>query len=263
MKHKLTVLVHVGLILCFGTALVFAQDAKPKSQLFIIHEDIVKPSMVGQYEKASKNFIEKMKEHNITSMSYGAASSEDLRYLYVTPIANMAELDNNPEKEMAEKMGEDAMKAMFAQFANCYDSHKNFLVRKLNDLSYQPETNGTEAGEMNFIHWNFYHVQPGKEDEARAIAKEWNTLYASKNVQTGYNLYVGGIGVDMPLFVTTQRAKNGVDYQNQEAKITELLGEEGKALTEKTMAITRKFESRNGWARPDLSYYPNSEVSAK
>jgi len=263
MRKRLFFLVALCFTAGLHTNLAYGQEDKTKNQLFIIHEDVVKPSMVAQYEKAASDLVAKLKEHNIASFNYGAASTTDLHYLYVTPIKNMAELDINAEEEIIEKMGKDATRAMWEQFANCYDSHKNFLVTRLTDLSYQPESADNDGEQKNFIHWDYYHVQPGKGDEARSLSKEWRDLYASNNVAMGYNLYVGGIGTDMPLFVTTQRAKNAADFQMQSAKTAELLGDAGKDLNQRTMAITLRFESRDGWARPDLSYTPATKMTAK
>lgn len=263
MRGKSFIIYVLCCIFMFSANLVFAQEEKPKNQMLIVHEDIVKPSMVTQYEKAARNLVDNLTKHGITSFNYFAAVSEDLHYLYVSPIEKMADLDKNPEKEIVEKMGEEATKAMWKQFDNCYDTHKDFIVTRLTALSYQPENYAAEAENMNFIHWNFYSIIPGKESEARAVAKEWRALYESKNVPTGYNLYIGGLGTDMPLYVTTERARDAEHYQAMQKKVMELLGEEGKKLNARTMALTNRLESKDGWARPDLSYTPNPELSAK
>ena len=118
--------------------------------------------------------------------------------------------------------------------------------------------------EGNFRHWDFYHINPDKEDEASAIGKEWHALYASKNISTAYRVYKGGLGTEMPTYVVVVSAKNAADYAAQNQKIMEMLGEEGKALNEKTMTITNSFRSVNGWFRPDLSYLPQTdEMTAK
>ena len=60
-----------------------------------------------------------------------------------------------------------------------------------------------------------------------------------------------------------QSAKNAADFESKNAKVNELLGEEAQELMQRTMAITRKFETKTGWMRPDLSYMPSEEMTAK
>jgi len=246
------------------TSGLFAQNEMAKESLFIIHEDIVKPAMVGEYESASKELAAKLKEHNIQELNYNAASRDDFHYIYVSKIENMAELDSNPWKTFEEKMGKDKVEALWNRFDKCYDSHKNFIVRRLDDLSHMPASITANISNLNFRHWDFYYIQPEKREEARKIAKEWKTLYESKNIQDdGYRLSFGDLGTDMPVYVTVQFAKDAADFNAKNMKTDQALGEEGKALMQRTMALTRKFESVDGWARPDLSYVPQEAMTAK
>ena len=45
-----------GVLIFFITALSFGQE-EPKDQLFSVHQDNIKPSMVGQYEEAAMGLI--------------------------------------------------------------------------------------------------------------------------------------------------------------------------------------------------------------
>ncbi len=235
---------------------------KPTKQLFSIHTDFVKPSMIGQYEMAIKEFKAKLTEHNVNTISYFSAVTDDNQYFHVSPIKNMAELDADPLKEMSKAMGEEAMAAMWKNFDNCYDVHKNFLATLQYELSYSPESVMKMAKDNTFRHWDFYYVIPGKDDEARAISKEWKALYAKNNIDRGYYLYTGGMGMEMPVYVVLQVAKDLADFAAYQNKVNETLGEAAQKLMQKTMAITRKLESKNGWARPDLSYLPEMKDTA-
>lgn len=263
MRHKVFILLLVGLVFNLGAFSILAQEEEPKSQLFFIHEDVVKPSMVSQYEEAVKGVVAKLKENNMTSLSHTVAMSEDFHYSYIYQIENMAALDANPWKELKKKIGEEAMEAMWKGYEGTYSKHKSFLARLQPSLSYTPETTSEESEAMNFRHWSFYYVNPDKGDEAREISKEWVALFTSKKIPTGYRMYTGGIGTEVPLYIVVQWAKNAAEFYAQNAKNNELLGEEGQALSEKTMAITKKFKQKDGWIRPDLSYRPEEEMTAK
>ena len=263
MREKILIVVVVGLLVNLFALNVYAQEEESQSQLFVIHEDVVKPSMVGKFEEARKGLLAKLKEHNMTSMSYRVAVTDDFHYMMISEIENMAALDKNPWQELREKMGDEESRAMAKWNDETYDMHHSYLVRLQHNLSYTPENAGENSEEMNFRHWSFYYINPDKAEEAKEIAKEWHTLFASKKIPTGYRIYTGGMGTEVPLYVVVQWAKNAAEFQAQDAKTNELLGEEGKELSQRTFAITRKFETKTGWMRPDLSYMPSEEMTAK
>ena len=263
MKGKILILVVVGLLVNLCALNVYAQEEESQSQLFRIHEDVVKPSMVAKYEEARKGVLAKLKENNMTSISYLVAVTDDFHYLTISEIENMAALDTNPWQELREKMGDEEMKAMWDGFDGTEDMHHTYLARLRPDLSYTPENAGGNSEGMNFRHWDWYYIELGKRAEAREIAKEWHDLYTKKNIPSGYRIYTGGLGTEIPLYVVVQSAKNAADFEAKNAKVNELLGEDAQDLMQRTMAITRKFETKTGWMRPELSYMPSEEVTAK
>lgn len=265
MKGKILILVVVGLLVNLCGLNVYAQEEESQSQLFRIHEDVVKPSMVNKFEEARKGLLAKLMENNITSMSYRVAVTDDFHYMMVSEIENMAALDKNPWQELREKMGDEESRAMAKWNDGTYDMHHTYLARLQHNLSYTPENAGENSEEMNFRHWSFYYINPDKAEEAREIAKEWHDLYTKKNIPSGYGyrIYTGGIGTEVPLYVVVQSAKNAADFEARNAKVNELLGEDAQELMQRTMAITRKFDTKTGLMRPDLSYMPETEEMTK
>ncbi|GAL70926.1 hypothetical protein [Jejuia pallidilutea] len=86
MKHIKPILAFI-VIVCFSVQ-VYAQQA------YLVHQDNVKPSKLMQYEKIAKEFHEAALEHQ-PNTTWVTASSNDFKYFYITPIKNMAELDEN------------------------------------------------------------------------------------------------------------------------------------------------------------------------
>ncbi|MFQ6113666.1 MAG: hypothetical protein ACE5NG_06195 [bacterium] len=267
MRSKLLIVLMVGLVLNLGAFNILAQEEKPKSQLFIIHEDVVKPSMVSEYEAATKEFVAKLAEHQMTGSSYyyTAFVDNDFHYYYVTPVENLAAIDNMEKdwNEFVKKVGEENWTAMLQKFAAPLESHKVWMTRLMPELSYVPENPRLKSEEMPFYHWDFYYAKSGMAKTGEDIAKEWKAVYESNNIADGFNVYRGDIGADLNLFIVAQRGNNPADYYSQQAKIMEMLGEPGKELAARTMEGVRKFESKTGWLRPDLSYWPKEEVTAK
>ena len=85
-----------------------------QAKRYNVHVDYVKPSKIGEYEKIAKEFNDASKKHNIQT-SWLAVATSDLRYMYVSPIENFADLDKRPMADMAKAMG-DSFGNMFEQF---------------------------------------------------------------------------------------------------------------------------------------------------
>ncbi|MFQ5651747.1 MAG: hypothetical protein ACE5IY_17555 [bacterium] len=263
MRKTTLILSCVGILMFMWSVGAVGQEDESNSRLFVIHEDVVMPARVAEYEQAIKTVLVKLNELKMTSLRHVVTVSEDFHYAYIAEIDNMAALDNDPWDELEKKMGKEAWDEMWKGYDNTYAMHHDFLARLRPNLSYDPKNASMGSEEMTFRHWDYYYVDPDEGDTAREIAKEWKALYESKGVPTGYRLYTGGLGTEVPLYVVVQWASNAAEYEAQNAKALEMLGEEGQALMQRTLAISRRVESKNGWLRPDLSYMPPEEITAK
>ena len=121
------------------TLAAFTMSAQDSGfSMFWVHEDPVHPSKVSTYEEAAKELVENMKKYNVQGTSWISVNLSDFRYLYVTPIENMAALDSNGMAPLFEGMGQEAASAMFAKMNGCYDRHSDYILYLVNGLSYQP-----------------------------------------------------------------------------------------------------------------------------
>ena len=232
-----------------------AQEKVPDREMFLFHEDVIFPYMQEKYEKASKDFTEMMKEANVEG-SYRLIQLEHFTYNYITPVKDYDGLSKymGMRTETMDKIGKDKVDETMSGFDGCYASHKNFLMTLRNDLSYKPAYGLSSDEGLNFRHVDYLNLIPGKEDEAEELLKEYKALYGSKNIEEGYRVYFGGLGTDMPLVIFVQPAKGRTDWSTLSDRQDEQLGEEGSKLLDKFMAITQKFEHKNGVMRPDLGY---------
>ena len=69
------------------------QAAAP--QLFVLHQEMARPSMTQQYEATMKEFIGMVRQHHqaLPTVQFIAMAGEDFLYTYITPIENYATLD--------------------------------------------------------------------------------------------------------------------------------------------------------------------------
>ncbi len=235
---------------------MYAQEEK-KSQMYLVHEDQVKPSMLTQYEKASKLFADKMKEHDIQSTSWLSSVTDDFRYMYVTPIESMADLDDNDwVDELSEKMGADAFGEMMSEFSPCYDRHGNYVISMDKELTYMPDgiTQTTEG--KNFRKFFYIYHSPENSKAMRSAMKGVKDLFASKNSTSHYRVYSSGFGTMDTYYLVAISAKDPISMEQQSAANDKLLGEDAKPVFGKVMGLATRFVEYTGNIRPDLSYKP-------
>ena len=67
----------VASILFLSQCIANAQEQDDKSQAYSIHEDHVKPSMVSEYEKSTKELVANCEKHNVQSTKWITTSTED------------------------------------------------------------------------------------------------------------------------------------------------------------------------------------------
>jgi hypothetical protein len=136
------------------------------------------------------------------------------------------------------------------------DHVRESIVSLAPELSYTSATPRLKPEEAKYFHFDIYYVMPGRETDADALAKEFVALFKAKNMPNGYRLFKSEMGPDMPAIIVEVGAKDAADYYAQETSNRTTLGAEGQALFAKAFALTRRFETRSGWLRPDLSVMP-------
>ena len=113
-----------------------AQASTPQS--YWVHEDVVKPAMLTEYETTCKELTANMKKHNIQELNVIVTQTTDNRYLWVSPINTMADIDRPVFKTLSEKMGADNMKALFDNMNKAYDIEHDYIIQMDKELSYMP-----------------------------------------------------------------------------------------------------------------------------
>ena len=132
--RKLTVLCTLLFIAVMGS--LMAQNENSKA--YWVHEDVVKPSMIGQYESICKELTDNMKKYNIQEFNVIVSNTSDNRYLWVSPISGMADIEKPLFKTLSEKMGAEKMDDLFNRMDKCYDIEQNYVIHLDKELSYMP-----------------------------------------------------------------------------------------------------------------------------
>jgi hypothetical protein len=149
---------------------------------------------------------------------------------------------------------------LMKSYEGTFDYYIARVIRFLPELSYAPKLPTPKPEEGEFMSWGFASVEFGKGKEFRDVLKEWVALYDSNKIPTGWNTFVGVMGVEAPLFLWAERAKSAAQYYADDEKAMKTIGEaKVTELYSKTVALCRKFESKTGQARPDLSNKPKGK----
>lgn len=256
----------VSLCLLFVPLVVSAQaqaqaQAPPQPQMFVVHEEVARPSMLAQYESSTRDLVSALTEKKADPTLYGwsAFMTPDFHYLYVLPIANWSGMDTLMQGWM--NMGQTVGKERWAELSRrngaAMASYSEFVVMRRPDLSYVPATPRLKPSEVNFVHWSFYYLDPAHpQEEVDQVARDYAALFRSKNVPDPFTVYQGINGTDLPYFVVSTPAKSAADYYAENERVESLLGADERPLAARALAATRRFNVREGTLRLDLMTQP-------
>ncbi|WP_033958651.1 hypothetical protein [Psychroserpens jangbogonensis] len=250
-KQFLKLLVVVTLFCNFA----YAQDEEPT--MYNVHTDFVNFDKLAQYEQVAKELKDNCIKHGVKNMSWLTVSTEDGRYMYVSQVDNMAELDTNVMAELREKMGKEAVGAMLNKMDECYDAHGNEIVHYLPGLSYNPEGYSREG--MNEREYHFLYYSPKNGGALGDAIEKIKELFTAKGVKNGYNVYHSGFGSDESYFMVAVAGKSALHIAQTGEDNDVLLGEGKDAVFFEMIQLTSKYDQVNGTIRPDLSYSPTKE----
>ncbi len=233
-------------LLCFTVHFSQAQ------QRYQIHEDNVRPSMVGEYEKTSKEFLDACKQYN-PKTSWSLATSSDFKYSWISPMENFAELDERPFTEMAKAMGDD-WKNIFSNFDKCYDSHRDYILTLSESLTFMPE--GSEAAQegQNHRHWYYLYYTPENAAKLYDAMKGVKDMFVNKNSKLYYRIYRSGFGSPESYYLVAISSNDEIDAATSGKANEAVLGDERKAVFGNMMHYISRFEELTGDMRPDLAY---------
>ncbi|WP_191860923.1 hypothetical protein [Hanstruepera ponticola] len=242
------------LVLC-ALFSVSAQDSQPT--MFTVHTDNVKFDKMMQYEEAAKELKSNFEKHNIKNVSWTALSIEDGRYVYVTPIKNMSELDKNMMEDLYKKMGEDKADALFEKMNECYDSHHDNVVHYLPEMSYHPESEGSMEGK-NHREYHFLYYAPKNGKAMKEGMKDIQAMFQKRGIKNGYSVYHSGFGSDESYYMVSISGKDGLEIAQNGKLNDETFTEEDQANFFKVIQSTTRYDKIEGRVRPDLSYQPKN-----
>ena len=245
------------LFLLLASFSAFAQQAEmPKPQLYIVHEEVAKPSGMMQYEASAKDFVAALSEKKVPALNWRTFMTSDFHYIYLAPIANFAAYDAMQSEwgRARDMVGASRFDEVMHRGNDAMVSYNEQIVMWRPDLSYMPAAPRLAQTDRRYFRWDFYYLLPGHEKESEQIARDYVALFRQKGITDSFNIYTAVLGTDLPLLVAAIPAKSQTDLLAADERNNATLGADVRPLQQRAMAITRRFERREGTLRPDLSY---------
>ncbi len=234
--------------------------AAPKPQLFVVHEEIAKPSMLAQYESTTQEFFKMLTQAKVDPavFSIRTYATTDFHYLYIAPIDSFAGMDKIVNVFMAipAAVGNDRWQEFMRRSGATMDSMNDRIVMLRPDLSYRPENPRLKLDEHKYHRFQYYYLMPGTELEAEQIARDYAALFKKKNIPESFSIFMALSGDNLPLLVASIPAKSEADLVAADERTNAAVGDDVKPLQARALSITRKFELHEARVRPDLVYPP-------
>jgi hypothetical protein len=229
---------------------------KPESQMFLIVDCTVKPSMETKFWDTAKEEVA-FYGKNGYPYAWKVYAAEGGHYYIVYPIKGLADIDE-VMKASRVIMAKDAAgyQALSAKYTGTYESYKVMTFTFRPELSMIPENPYYAPAETNFICLDIWSGEPEKEAEFESILKEMMALTKKKGVRDTWYCLAGGLGTDQPVYVMASPDKDETEFIKHNADMWKLLGDEITPLYQKGLSLCRKRETRRLWYQAELSYTP-------
>ncbi len=236
--------------------LVVSSQDENSPQAYWIHEDHVKPSMTDEYEQVSKDLVAACKEHNIQDNMWLTMALNDNSYLYISPIDNMASLDENGFKTLSEKMGADKMGALFDRFNPTYNEHGDYIVYLSKSLSYMPGGISQTIEGQNYRTLYYNYVTPENNKGFVEVLKKMKAAFEKHNSKLNYRVYRSGFGVMGNYYMIAVAAESNLAAAKIGDENWNLMKDDFDPLLKEMSKYTWKMDQKRGWMREDLGYIP-------
>ena len=250
-------------LLALPTVAVADSHEEDHPKYLMVHTDQVEPSRIPDYEAGMKKWVAAFQEASMGPEWTWYTSSSGLDYTWVTPLPNMAALDNQEarEKEMTEAIGEEKM-AELMKSIDTVRSHHSQLAKMRPDLSYQPE--GAEEAMPGFMTVGIYTIKPAMTKQFEDLVQRVAAARAKTEQPLAVEGYEMAFGEGSYVFVTMAKDAGTLYGAPQiSAMLAEAYGpEETQKMYGEYLDCVVEEKHHNAMLRPDLSFVPQMAAMA-
>jgi len=256
MKSKISCVLALCFILGLLPLAVNGQTPEKRYQMLFVVDELVKPSMQEEYYEAAKKWVAFMKDHEFP-YPFDTYWTGDNHVYWGFTIQNYADIDNIIEA--SNKIREESpekLKAIEDAFKGTYETSRRCVYALDFKYSMIAEEEMSESEEENFIFFDIYYFEPGYDAEINKLFDEMVAFMADKEIIQSWYAYWGMMGTDNPVLWMGATATNAIVFEQENAKMWEVLGKELGPIRQKLMKYVRKQEQKTAWVQKELSYIP-------
>lgn len=242
----------LALLIMLGFAELGAQ------QMYHIHEDVVKPSMTGEYEAVLSDINKLAQETDLDGVNMMVFQGADNHYFFISPLESYANLDKpSPVAQLMEKAGKEKVGKLFSRMDKCYDTEKDYVIILDEELSYMP--NGitlTPEGQNYREHYKIY-VSPGNRDEVKTHMQKVKKMFSDNNSKMHYRVYRSAFGTEAEYYLVSVAAADELDMATKSKANEQLMGEKGQSTMFEMFQTTLGIVETEGYMRPEMAISSN------
>jgi hypothetical protein len=229
---------------------VASADREPPLYRLEIHT--LKPGQDTEYENSVRELIGALRAADVRlpSWDFAVMRASPTLYMTIDPTANWAMLDafDSETEEVARRLGatlRDFMKRSHA--TNAHESEFFIQSGPDSDVAGALGENG-----LNFTRFDFYYAS--SMHSVMGALSSVKRLYVSSHARISCRLYHAVTGDDLPLAIIAVSATDQAAFDSEQGRVDAASGPELERLLALARGASRRVETFNFVARPDLSY---------
>jgi len=248
------------LFLLLTMAFSYGQNIDQNLNLLLVREDKVSPEMADEYELSLADLRDYLTDNQIEGFNYFTHIEDNFEFTHVMPLKNLDELNDGTREALLKKVNKPELNLIMEYFDLSIDSYTHYIVQYKPDLSYVPSSQQWDE-DNTYRKWHYYNFYPGSEDKVEEILAAYKHLYKTKNVEMGFRVFAGFIGIERPIYILTTWSNSPLDYHLELEKVSEMLGDDGALLWSKLMDMVKEAKITEGWYLPQYSYAPGKKLA--
>ena len=190
------------------------------AQEYILHENIVKPSLNENYITSIKKLRDVCAANKI-NMTWSTFVFEDNSYGHILPVKGTASLETDIWMELKSKIGQEEFQKLVAEIQASMTSQIPGIIAAMPEHSYLKA-----ADDEYYRMVLFLYPLEGKETELEDFFLEWKKHYVEKKSPSAYNVYKVQYGEQKEkLYLINLSAREAAEMEASMRENRNLMGE--------------------------------------
>ena len=229
--------------------------------LIFMREIQLKEGQADTYTKNWQKWRNILEEKKVPKLYWDSGISDENIVYHNYVIQSLSDFDKikaavpHARNVVTESMGKEEMAKWTAQLEAATEGYKEYVVRRVTDLSYWPSgDNGLKDADIGFF--NIYRLEfdLAKEAEHLAFAKDIKAFAKAMKTPVPFNYFEYVLGGSAANVIIVEYAKDKADYERRHAEEEKLFDtEKGRSLYQRMEALYGSVKPVQGKVTPEIS----------